>query len=173
MTNQQQNWNAKVEQLLNSMKESVEQIKRDGTLGSSLSVTDEEKKQAYTLGFQFFQQNKFDRALLIFESLYALDPLNASFAKAVASCYKKMGQAQVAAIGFLMAYFYHPELLELAFLAGQTLVECGGVAQAYHIMKGILHAKRFPDNEENRKWVAAIGNLQDLVKKQALQKPGS
>lgn len=167
MAEQQQNWNAKIEHLLNQMKDSAEKIQREGTIAAAIDVTDGEKKQAYTLGYQFFQQNKFDRALVIFEALYALDPLNASFSKAVASCYKKMGQTQVAAIAFLMTYFYHPEQLEFAFLAGQALVECGGVNQAFHIMNGILHAKRYPDTEENRKWATNIRNLQQVLQKQA------
>jgi tetratricopeptide (TPR) repeat protein len=148
---------------LETLMERVEKIKKDlekkGTLAQAVEIATEEKQSAYTLGYQFYQQQKYDKALIIFNALHMIDPLNKDFAKAQAATLQMSGNPYDAATQFLMAYFFHPEDLELALLAGRCMAQAQEFPQAYFILKNVLAAQKFPMTEENKKYCDVIRDL--------------
>ncbi|MDR1456826.1 MAG: tetratricopeptide repeat protein [Puniceicoccales bacterium] len=153
---------------LELLMERVEKIKKDlekkGTLAQAVEIATEEKQSAYTLGYQFYQQQKYDKALIIFNALHMLDPLNKDFAKAQAATLQMSGNPFDAATQFLMAYFFHPEDLELALFAGKSMIQAGEFPQAYFILKNVLAAQKFPMTEENKKYCDIIRELLPTLK---------
>jgi tetratricopeptide (TPR) repeat protein len=153
---------------LEALMEHVEKIKKDlekkGTLAQAVEIATEEKQSAYTLGYQFYQQQKYDKALIIFNALRMLDPLNKDFAKAQAATLQMSGNPFDAATQFLMTYFFHPDDLELAFHAGKCMMQAGEFPQAYFILKNILAAQKFPMTEENKKYSDIIRELLPALK---------
>jgi tetratricopeptide (TPR) repeat protein len=153
---------------LEALMEHVEKIKKDlekkGTLAQAVEIATEEKQSAYTLGYQFYQQQKYDKALVIFNALHMLDPLNKDFAKAQAATLQMSGNPFDAATQFLMAYFFHPDDLELALYAGKCMIQSGEIPQAYFILKNILAAQRFPMTDENKKFSDIIRELLPTLK---------
>jgi tetratricopeptide (TPR) repeat protein len=155
----EQQWKQNVELLMDRVKGIEKEIQENGTLAASIGVTEEEKQQAYALGYQFFQQKKYDKAMTIFEALHVMDPLNKDFAKAMAATLQMSGNLPDAAIHYLMAYFFHPEELEFALQSGRCMIEVGEVPQAYFILNAIVEAKRFPANDSNKAHLATIRTL--------------
>ncbi|MDR2341232.1 MAG: tetratricopeptide repeat protein [Puniceicoccales bacterium] len=153
---------------LEMLMERVEKIKKDlekkGTLAQAVEIATGEKQSAYTLGYQFYQQQKYDKALIIFNALHMIDPLNKDFAKAQAATTQMSGNPFDAASQFLMAYFFHPDDLELAFLAGKNMMQAGEFPQAYFILKNILAAQKFPMTEANKKYCDLIKDLLPAIK---------
>lgn len=154
---------------LEALMERVEKIKKDlekkGTLAQAVEIATEEKQSAYTLGYQFYQQQKYDKALIIFDALHMLDPLNKDFAKAQAATLQMSGNPYDAATQFLMAYFFHPEDLELALHAGKCMIQAGEFPQAYFILKNVVGAQKFSMTEENKKYCDIIRDLLPMLKK--------
>lgn len=153
---------------LEALMERVEKIKKDlekkGTLARAVEIATEEKQSAYVLGYQFYQQQKYDKALIIFDALHMLDPLNKDFAKAQAATLQMGGNPFDAATQFLMAYFFNPEDLELALHAGKCMIQAGEFPQAYFILKNILAAQKFPMTEDNKKYCGVIQELLPALK---------
>lgn len=153
---------------LETLMERVEKIKTDlakkSTLAQAVEIATEEKQSAYTLGYQFYQQQKYDKALIIFNALHMLDPLNKDFAKAQAATLQMGGNPFDAATQFLMAYFFHPDDLELALLAGKCMLQAMEFPQAYFILKNIMSAQKFPMTEENKKHCDVIRELLPVLK---------
>jgi hypothetical protein len=126
-----------------------EEIKEMGGLGDNVGITDQEKQQAYALGYQFFQQKKYDKAMTVFEALNVLDPLNVDFSKAIAVTLQAQDKPSDAAIQFMITYFFHQDDLSLALHAGRCMVEAKGPLQAYLVLRSIVEAKRYPETPAN------------------------
>jgi tetratricopeptide (TPR) repeat protein len=166
-------WKANVVALMGKIDSLKEDIKKMGTLADSVGITDAEKQQAYALGYQFFQQKKYDKAMTIFDALYVLDPLNADFSKAVAVTLQAQGNLPDAAMQFLMTYFFHQEDLAMALHAGRCMLEAGGIAQAYFTLRSIVDAKRYPENASNARHLEIISALlEGLANQMGIGKAG-
>lgn len=170
---QEETYRKNLKCLLDSIGDTRKELEKKGSLAHIIEVATEEKQNAYTLGYQFYQQQKYDKALIIFNALHLLDPLNKEFAKAQAATMQMQKNFKDAALHFLIAYFFHQEDLELALYAGRCMMEAQEVVQAYFIMKHILQEKRFPDSPENKKFASIIQEFVTLLKKKAEEVPSS
>lgn len=158
-------WKEKIEATIDQTAQIAEKIKQIGTLASSAGVTDREKEHAYGLGYQFYQQKKYDKALVVFDALHMLDPLNRDFAKGMAATLQMMGNFPEAAMAYLMAYFYSPDDLELALLAGRCMMESSQFHQAYYILDSIVSAKHYQNSDGNQQILKSISTLKEILKK--------
>ncbi|MDR2721149.1 MAG: tetratricopeptide repeat protein [Puniceicoccales bacterium] len=159
----QKNWKA----LMENVGKIKEDLKKKSVLSHAIEIATEEKQNAYALGYQFYQQQKYDRAMIIFTALHAVDPLNKEFSKAHAATLQMLGNFPDAAISFLMAYLFNPEDLELAMCAGRCMVEAKEYGQSYFILKNVLTSQKFPMTDENRKAMESIKELMAMSKKKA------
>lgn len=159
--------------LIDKMAKQKEDLSKNGGLGSVIGITDQEKKCAYSLGYQFFQQKKYEKALTIFQSLHMLDPINPDFAQAVAATHKESEDFESAAASYMMAYFYHPNRLDFALSSAQCMVKTGKVDQANWLLDAILQVKRFEATPENDKFVQVIRDYQSVLRNAPVPKVAS
>ncbi|MDR1438244.1 MAG: tetratricopeptide repeat protein [Puniceicoccales bacterium] len=162
-----------VKALMDNISQIKVEFEKKNTLAQSVELATEEKQNAYTLGYQFYQQQKYDKALIIFNALHLLDPLNKEFAKAQAATMQMQGKFDDAALNFLITYFFHTECLEFALYAGRCMVEAKEFTQAYFILKNILAERRFPNSDENKKSEAIIRELVPSLLRRAEEEQSS
>jgi predicted Zn-dependent protease len=153
-------WHEKIKTLLGQMAAAVGELKKDGTLSAGMGVTEDEMNQAYGIGYQFFQQNKFDKAETIFRALCLLNPLNAVYIQARAATYKMSGKLVDAALLYLLGYFVHPDKIDMAMQSGCCMVEVGRKLHAYLVLNGV-HRILKPEkkNDEPRKKLGELVKL--------------
>jgi tetratricopeptide (TPR) repeat protein len=152
--------------LMDKIKVLIKEIEKVGTLSVNIGVTNSEKDQAYALGYQFFQQKKYEKAMVIFNALYLMDPLNKEVSRAVAATLQMAGAIPEAALHYLLTYFFHPEDLSLALQSGRCMVEAGSIAQAYCILLAIVELKRYPSDADNQQAQTDIKTLLNALEKQ-------
>jgi hypothetical protein len=86
------------------------------------------------------------------------------FAKAHAAALQFSGERAEAAIRYLMAYFMHPEDLELALLGGRCMVELGQLSQAYLTLDSIFKIDRLITRARDREQVKTLRVFIDALK---------
>jgi hypothetical protein len=165
-------WRENIATLANQVHSVVEGLRKVGNIGDGMGVTEEEKRQAYSLGYQFYLQKKYDKAMVIFRALHMLDPLCLTFSKAYASALHMGGDRSTAAFHYLMAYFIHPEDLELALLCGRCMVELGQTTQAYLTLNGIAGVPQLVGKAEDKKQVEVFRTFLSALKEKALEDGG-
>ncbi|MDR2029877.1 MAG: tetratricopeptide repeat protein [Puniceicoccales bacterium] len=162
--NAEETWKTNMEALMARVDGIKKEIEEMGSMGDSVGITDAEKQQAYGLGYQFFQQKKYDNAMIIFEALYVLDPLNADYSKAIAVTLQMQGNLGDAAIQYLMTYFFHQEDLSMAMFSARCMIELGGGEQAYYVLRSIVDAKRYPSTPNNDHCLEIISAMLEGLK---------
>ncbi|MDR0679166.1 MAG: hypothetical protein LBF24_02890 [Puniceicoccales bacterium] len=169
-------WRKNIEDLAEMVNGAVEELKEVGNLGDGIGITEEEKQQAYVLGYHLFQQKKYDRAIVIFRALNALDPLSPTFAKAYASALHMSGDRAAAAFHYLMAYFIHPEDLELVLLCGRCAVELGQPEQAYLLLNGVSSIQQLMVQVKDKKQIEVLRTftkaLREKLQKEEVKERG-
>jgi tetratricopeptide (TPR) repeat protein len=159
-------WQKNLEELMGKMQTMKDEIREKGSVGDAVGVTEDEKQDAYALGYRFFQQKKYDKAMTIFDALFILDPIHKDFSKAVAATLQMSGNLPDAAIQYLISYFFNQDDLSLILYAGRCMMELGQVLPAYYIMRSVVEAKKYSQTSENIKVRDTIQALLKILKKQ-------
>jgi TolA-binding protein len=148
--NHKQIWKTHLEALIDRMKQVADDMENVGTFKKSLNISSDEMEAAYALGYQFYKQQKYDKAMTIFQGLFLLDPFSKEYAQAIAATFKAQGQIADAGVQYITTYLAHPEDLSLALMACRCMAEVGNEIQACYILSGVIDAGRFPKDGPNK-----------------------
>lgn len=154
----------KIPDLAGKVQEIAKRVNSKGNILNALGVTEQEMATSYSLGYQFYQQKKYDKALLIFTTLHLLQPTNNDFTKGLAATLQMSGEFQTAALQYLMGYFFHPENLEMAFLAARCMMDAGMIQAATETIDGILRDHKYEKSKENDHYESMMKSLREILK---------
>jgi type III secretion system low calcium response chaperone LcrH/SycD len=130
-----------------------------GTLKDVRGYTDEELYSIARVGYFFFYQGKIDEARTVFQGLYAVNPLDAYFAKALGVVEMAAGNAQGALSAYDVALRISPE--DSAAYVGRAEVKLaqGQKAAAIDDLRKAKQTAPAGDDALNAKISAMLGTL--------------
>lgn len=90
----------------------------------------EEKKEVYTIGYQLYQERKYQEALELFRLIYSQEPNNTTFYEAVTTCEKVLKEYTKALKYYGLASLLDPSNLAYPLAIAECQLRLGETSQA-------------------------------------------